>query len=142
MNVIAKAKAQIAEHEAQIVRLLEFIAVHRELEGDDTAMVAPPPRRTAQAKSGRGGAAPAKKVVDAAKKIILKAGKPMTRFELLPALQEAKVIVGGKEPTRNLGTIMWRSKTFQSTGEGYWPLGVPRGSLFAKDEGASSAASA
>ncbi len=141
MDVIAKAMAQIAEHEAHIVRLREFITIHRELERDGAEEAPPLPRPAAKSMAARGSPAPARKIVNAAKKIILEAGKPMTRFELLPALQEAKVMIGGKEPTRNLGTIMWRSKTFESTGQGYWPVGVPRDSLLANDEQAASGAS-
>lgn len=57
----------------------------------------------------------------AAEKLILARGRPMTRYELVEAIERDGLIVGGHDKARNIGTILWRSKAFENQGEGYWP---------------------
>lgn len=59
-------------------------------------------------------------VVQAATEILREVGRPMTRFELADALERRNVVVGGTDKAKNIGTILWRSPDFVSTGEGYW----------------------
>lgn len=64
--------------------------------------------------------------MEAAEKIILAAGHPLSRSELLRALErEGHVIVGG-DKSKVLGTNIWRSKRFYNLkGAGYWPISAP-----------------
>lgn len=131
MDLIATAKTQIAEHEAKIARLREFISMHRELEREmaTTVNITPnirmrviPSKLTA---SPAKDSSPAKDIIAAAKVVLKDAGKPMTRFELVPAIEARGLKIGGKDKARNLGTILWRSVEIESTGDGYWLKGVP-----------------
>lgn len=65
----------------------------------------------------------AKKIARAA---ILKAGRPLTRSRLVAAFAEAGEPVGGQDPNKNMGTIMWRLQTdfVNLPGAGYWPRDV------------------
>lgn len=55
--------------------------------------------------------------------ILLEAGRPMPRGPLVGALAERGFPVGGAEPSKNLGTIMWRlrDRFVNLEGRGYWP---------------------
>ena len=60
---------------------------------------------------------------------ILEVGKPLKRGEIVRALEKRGIRVGGEEPARNIGTIMWRAKTERREFEaftrfGYWPADV------------------
>jgi hypothetical protein len=58
-----------------------------------------------------------------ARRILLEHGKPMTRSELLKALEERDVFLAGEDKAKYLGTIMWRMKEafVNLDGHGYWP---------------------
>ena len=43
-----------------------------------------------------------------AREIILQHGMPMTRGELVNAFEAKGLPIGGVDPSRNMGTIMWR----------------------------------
>ena len=43
-----------------------------------------------------------------ARKLILDAGRPLTRGKLVKAFAEACEPIGGKDPLKNMGTTMWR----------------------------------
>lgn len=61
-----------------------------------------------------------------ARRILLEHGRPMTRSELLKALEERDVVLAGEDKARYLGTIMWRMKEVfvNLDGYGYWPRDV------------------
>jgi hypothetical protein len=61
-------------------------------------------------------------IVAAAKLALRNNERPMTRYELVDAVEGAGLVVGGVDKGRNMGTILWRSKQFSNTGEGYWPI--------------------
>lgn len=50
-------------------------------------------------------------------------GRPMSRRELWDALADRGLVVKGADPTKALGTILWRAndKIVQVEGFGYWP---------------------
>lgn len=73
-----------------------------------------------RAKRGPNGS-PADEIVDAAKKALRDNDRPMTRYELVDAVEKAGLTVGGVDKARNMGTILWRSKQFKNAGDGYWP---------------------
>lgn len=65
-------------------------------------------------------------VVDEAMRIILEAGRPMTRGELHRALSERGLVVRGANASKTLGTTLWRARERLThlEGLGYWPKGV------------------
>lgn len=69
---------------------------------------------------GPNGSSP-EEIVRAAKRALLENEKPMTRYQLVEAVEDAGLVVGGVDKGRNMGTILWRSKQFTNTGDGYWP---------------------
>ena len=47
----------------------------------------------------------------------------MTRTELVNAMEEDGMLIGGTDKAKNMGTIMWRSNRFTNIeGLGYWPV--------------------
>ena len=63
------------------------------------------------------------------RRILLEHGKPMTRSELLRALEGRDVKLAGEDKARYLGTIMWRMREafVNIDGYGYWPKDVEWG---------------
>lgn len=61
------------------------------------------------------------------RKAILEAGRPLTRTELVRAMDERRIPVGGTDRAKNMGTMMWRlNDDFVSLeGLGYWPRNEP-----------------
>lgn len=56
------------------------------------------------------------------------AGKPLTRGQLLRAMDQREIPVGGAtDRSKNMGTIMWRLKDefVNLDGFGYWPISEP-----------------
>lgn len=60
------------------------------------------------------------------RRLILEAGRPLTRGALLRILDQNNIPVGGSNRSKNMGTIMWRLRDdFVSLeGLGYWPKDV------------------
>jgi hypothetical protein len=71
-------------------------------------------------------------VAERAKDVILEAGRPMKRGELVRALAARNVPLAGKDKNKNLGTILWRrSHQFVNLGTlGYWVKGVPLAGVY------------
>ena len=67
------------------------------------------------------------KTISMAEEEILAQGRPMTRSELVTALERRGVEMVAKDRAKNLGTILWRfSNRFENLpGEGYWPKSHP-----------------
>lgn len=61
-----------------------------------------------------------------AREMMLARGKPMTRTDLVEEFVARKLPVGGVDPARNMGTIMWRLRDdfVNIEGHGYWPRDV------------------
>lgn len=57
------------------------------------------------------------------KAAIATAERPLTRGELLRAMQRENIPVGGTDQSKNMGTILWRLKDdfVNLDGYGYWP---------------------
>lgn len=67
------------------------------------------------------------RLMEEAKRLILEAGKPLKRGELVRLLERDGLPVEGTDKSKVLGTNLWRSGQFeQIEGEGYWPRDVPR----------------
>lgn len=127
----------IARREAlarEIDRLDAFIAMYKELsEAAPVVRVGEPERRSPEGKVAAG----VMRIADAAMSALEKADHPLSRAELLQAMEAAGVTVGGKDPAATLGTAMWRDRRFENIkGRGYWIAGRP---LTAADEAAPNA---
>lgn len=61
-----------------------------------------------------------------ARRMIIDAGKPLTRSDLLKRLEAAGYVIDGRDRSKVLGTNVWRSGRFvQVEGHGYWPKDIP-----------------
>jgi acyl-CoA hydrolase len=64
--------------------------------------------------------------MNAAEQIILAAGRPLSRSELLRELEVQGHEIVGSDKSKVLGTNLWRSKRFYNLkGAGYWPISAP-----------------
>lgn len=64
--------------------------------------------------------------MDDAEKLILEAGRPLTRSALLKGLTAMGYEIEGTDKSKVLGTNIWRSKRFHNLkGVGYWPISAP-----------------
>ena len=61
-------------------------------------------------------------IIDAAKEAIRRAGVPMSRKEIVEAIAADGVVVDVANPTRHVGSIMWRynDQIIHLEGHGYW----------------------
>lgn len=61
------------------------------------------------------------------RRLILDVGRPQSRGDVVKALLERGIHVGGQEPATNIGTVMWRAKEafINLKPLGYWPRDVP-----------------
>lgn len=58
--------------------------------------------------------------------IILEAGRPLSRSEVLRRLEERGHVLEGGDKSKVLGTNLWRSGLFLNLkGAGYWPKSTP-----------------
>jgi hypothetical protein len=81
-----------------------------------------PSRRASRARR----AAQIASMMDDAEKLILEAGRPLTRSALLSALTNLGHEIEGTDKSKVLGTNIWRSKRFHNLkGSGYWPRSAP-----------------
>jgi hypothetical protein len=66
-------------------------------------------------------------LIPAVVEILRARGQPMSRRQLHEALTERDLVVRGAEPTKTLGTILWRARDVIDSidGRGYWPKGDP-----------------
>lgn len=128
--VLEKAEERLRTLDLEAVRLREFIATYRELVGPDEGESGRANIAHNNVVENAGGVesrkASAKEVVDAAERFISERMRPMTRTELVSAMDENGIVIGGTDKSKNMGTIIWRSKRFTNIdGEGYWPVDLP-----------------
>jgi hypothetical protein len=66
---------------------------------------------------------PRDEVARYAREMMIEAGHPLTRGDLVEGFRSRGLPVGGTEPERNMGTIMWRlaDQFVNLDGLGYWP---------------------
>lgn len=91
------------------------------LEGDLTVTrsASAPEEKTQEAIAGMA-------LVPYIRRTILDVGRPLSRGEVVNALAERAIQVGGQDPATNVGTIMWRAKAdfVNLKPHGYWPRDV------------------
>lgn len=70
---------------------------------------------------------PRNEIAKMARNIIIQHGKPMTRGQLVTAFDEIGSPIGGQNPSKNMGTVMWRLRDVfvNIEGYGYWPTDTP-----------------
>ena len=66
-------------------------------------------------------------VAEAARKILINQGRPMSRDDLFDALAESGIAIHGENPRVVLQTMLWRMNTLikHIKGFGYWPSDTP-----------------
>lgn len=83
-------------------------------------------------RSSRARSAYVAEMMAAARRLILSAGRPLTRSELLRALEKEGYVIDGTDQPKVLGTNIWRSGQFTHIGKrGYWPKDTPVPGRFA-----------
>ena len=66
------------------------------------------------------------RAIDAARKVILSANKPLKRGDLVRELEKQGFRFPGKDKNKVFGTNLWRSGRFRTIEEeGYWPKDTP-----------------
>ena len=133
MDVIEIARKKLAELEREATELRRFVATYEALRGEKSQnyeirspdLVTNEPDQigigNADSPFRKRGDKPSE-IVEAAIKVIRDSGRPMTRSQLVKALEEEGMTIGGTDKSKNMGTILWRSKKFENVeGEGYWP---------------------
>jgi hypothetical protein len=145
-HAIENARKRLAEFKRQVSELERFIQMYEELEGgtdaeqSDThvrhlngALIGNIPvynvphsgdnvPRERRRKRGR----PAE-IVAIVERIIREAGRPLTRGEIVEALEHRDVDIPASDKQRYIGTIAWRHKSVVGNvgGLGYWLTGEP-----------------
>ena len=127
-DLLEKAMARREQLRGELAAIEKFIADYQRIREAETG-----PRKAGQQMSlfnpGSKRAAKIAEVtgmMDAAEKMILDAGRPMTRSQLLRGLDEAGFTVEGTDKSKVLRTNIWRSKRFHNLkGAGYWPKSKP-----------------
>ncbi|USI74260.1 hypothetical protein [Sphingomonas morindae] len=65
-------------------------------------------------------------LLDDARGLIVEAGRPLTRSQLVAGLEAAGHRLDGTDKVKVLGTNIWRSRRFWNLkGAGYWPKDLP-----------------
>lgn len=116
----------------ELEKIDNFLDLYRELTGTEAVRSEPPVSGSVEPPKSHGrkrtsGTAKPSDVGPMARRILLEHGKPMTRSELLNALEERDVVLAGDDKAKYLGTILWRMKEafVNLDGYGYWPRDKP-----------------
>lgn len=65
------------------------------------------------------------RTIEAARKLMIKEGRPMKRGEIVNILKDQGFSFPGKDKNKVFGTNLWRSGKFRTVGDkGYWPKDV------------------
>ena len=127
-DLLEKAMARRQQLRSELTAIEKFISDYQRIRETETG----PSKAGQQMNLFNPGSKRAAKIaevtgmMDAAEKMILASGKPMTRTQLLRGLDEAGFSVEGTDKSKVLGTNIWRSKRFHNLkGAGYWPKSRP-----------------
>jgi hypothetical protein len=142
----AAARAKIAALKAEIARLEDFLALYEELSsagkkvnraealtvvsgqamGNETPQLPVDKSVDNQRRKRRNGARP-DQFADHMERIIREVGRPMTRGEIVAAMERRDILIPYEDKGRYLGTIAWRHKRrFKNVeGRGYWVADLP-----------------
>jgi hypothetical protein len=124
-EVLEKAKQKLARLQVEMAELRTFIEVYERLSGgveapaDDSGAGIPEPVANPAHPYLR---TPPAVIVAAAKDLMLEKQRPLTRTDLVRLLTLRGLRLAGTDKSKNIGTIIWRSKQFYNIeGKGYWP---------------------
>jgi hypothetical protein len=131
-SAIENAKRRLDELTKEIEEIQLFIALHERYAtlstgpNPDAEVSSEMPVGRKQRRSRGEGLTP-KGIVELVERLIREAGKPLTRGDIIDALEARQVDLPGQDKPRYIGTIMWRNKSkFQQIeGLGYWLRGLP-----------------
>lgn len=114
MKKRAELRQQLEEVE-QFLRLCEKFAGPRPAEKSDTP-----------GSGEQRGSLSGMDLVPHIRRLILDVGRPQSRGDVVKALDERGIHVGGQDPATNIGTVMWRAKEafINLKPLGYWPRDV------------------
>lgn len=121
-------RQQLRDLQAELKRVEDYVSLHEQLFGTSAkegSQSQPAPRMRQ-----RNIFAP-ERLTELAREIILSRGRPMTRSQIAEAIIERGFPLGGRDPVKNLGTILWRFRdAFANIPRyGYWPRDVPNAAL-------------
>lgn len=127
-ELLQKALDRRTQLRAELAALDEFIRSYSEVQErrrpvpQQSDLFAPPRKQSFRARRAKENTA----AIDAAEKLILEEGRPLSRTELLQRLEKAGHKIEGSDKSKVLGTTLWRAKRFYNLkGAGYWPISVP-----------------
>jgi hypothetical protein len=130
-NPLEKAKARLAEIRAEAAEIERFIAMFARFSIDANAIVQPLSGANSEEKlvkadlpvdKSRGTRPTPNELALLMQRVIREVGRPMTRGELVAALEARDVEIPGQDKQRYVGTIAWRNKSMfiNVEGRGYW----------------------
>jgi hypothetical protein len=132
-EVIEKAKQRLAELEAEAEQLRTFIKVYVDLSGDKKLRVVS--SGTQMGVDSEDYASPGE-IVAGAIQLMKERGRPLSRSRLVKLLTENGLKLPGQDKSKNVGTVIWRSKRFDNiAGFGYWPKELGRWTGVAPPQG-------
>lgn len=125
VDIIEKARKRLAILETEAEQIRAFIHMYEKLAGDEDVSSASQPRNLddspALAGSKVSKSSPGE-IVEAAKTMMREKQRPLTRSDLVRLLTFRGLKIAGTDKSKNVGTIIWRSKQFENVeGKGYWP---------------------
>jgi len=127
------------ELKRELSEIDEFLRLHRKFSVGSFQVEVVPPENVSGTKSdstdtsddskatSRRVNPPREEVRRIAREVMLEMGRPLTRGELLEQFAARGTPIQGADPSKNMGTLMWRlSDHFVNIeGHGYWPRDVP-----------------
>lgn len=129
---IKKLLEKRAKLREELHKIDSFLDLYRELIGtepvpSETNVSAKRVEKVAEHYRRRSGTVKPSDLGPMVRRILLDHGKPMTRSELVKALEDRDVPLGGADKSKYLGTILWRAREAFTNieGQGYWPSDVP-----------------
>jgi hypothetical protein len=137
-EVVEEAKRRLAWHRQEVKRLEEWLGFYGELgrtnaeqdelwkqEPKETS--APVDKPVEMRRRRRMSGAKPREIVEIMQRVIRDRGQPMTRGEIVEALEARDVELPAADKQRYIGTIAWRHKAFfpHIEGRGYWVSGEP-----------------
>lgn len=116
-----EAKLEKAEAARELLR--ELLSIEMKEEADSKAEETGKQRKPGKRKGFHAGSQTSE-VVSRSKKILLAAGRPLQRTELLSKLEASGLLIEAKDPARFVGRTLWESEDFLHIPKrGYWLQG-------------------
>jgi hypothetical protein len=140
-DIIIKALKRKKELQSELAEIDQFLDTYRRLSSENKSeaetvqgsLRLPPPRLDffPPPVSPRRRGAP-QDFADVAERVLMDRGRPLTRYQLVDAIENEGVVIPSSDKARYLGTILWRHKDrfVNLVDFGYWlkdrPCGLAR----------------